>query len=261
VFDRNKEQLQQPSEIEKELLLLFPQPNELVIFDIGACGAEDSIKYSRLFPDATIFSFEPLPENVQLAKKNLADYNIQNVHLINKALSDKNGTFDFFVSSGRPMDAPDDDWDYGNKSSSLLPPDKHTEVVNFIQFNNTISVNSTTLDEFCKNNRIDRIDFIHMDVQGAELMVLKGAVASLNFIKAIWLEVSTIHLYREQALADDIEKFMRKNGFVMVKDCLYGVSGDRMYVSKKFFPHHRKLFPVWTRRKTFLRRVLRKAGF
>jgi hypothetical protein len=100
-----------------------------------------------------------------------------------------------------------------------------------------------------------------MDVQGAELMVLTGATASLNFIKSIWLEVSAVHLYKGQPLADDIEKFMRKKGFVMVKDCLYGICGDRLYVSKQFFPNHRKLFPVWTRRKTFLRRVLRKAGF
>lgn len=260
MIDRNQF-ISQPVEIEKELRLLFPGQQDLVIFDIGACGAEDSIRYSLLFPGSVIYSFEPLQQNIALAKNNLADYNIQNVHLINTALSDKKGTVDFFVSSGRPADAPDNDWDYGNKSSSLLPPERHTEIIDFIRFNTTISVNSTTLDEFCKENKIGKIDFIHMDVQGAEGMVLKGAAASLHFIKAIWLEVSTIYLYREQALADAVEKFMRASGFVMVKDCLYGISGDRLYVSKKFFPHHRKLFPVWTRRKTLLRRLLRKAGF
>lgn len=260
VFDRNQA-IRQLSEIDKELHLLFPGIRDMVIFDIGACEAEETIKYSRLFPGSTIFSFEPLPQNVILSKKNLTDNNIQNVHFINKAVSDKKGKSDFYVSSGQPDDMPESNWDYGNKSSSLLPPDKHTALIGFIRFNNTITVDTITLDNFCKENEIRRIDFIHMDVQGAELMVLNGAVISLNFIKAIWLEVSTIHLYKEQALANDIEKFMRRRGFVMVKDCLYGVSGERLYISKKFFPGHRKLFPVWTRRKTLLRRILRKAGF
>jgi FkbM family methyltransferase len=260
VFER-KQAIEQPSQIEKELRLLFPRPEGLVIFDIGACEAEDSIKYSRLFPDSVIFSFEPLPQNVAGAKKNLNDYNVHNVRFVNKALSDKKGTAELFVSSGQPDDMPESDWDYGNKSSSLLSPDNVGIVAGFIKFNKKISVETTTLDVFCSENRIRKIDFIHMDVQGAELIVLTGASGSLNFIKAIWLEVSTVQLYKGQPLADDIEKFMHSNDFIMVKDCLYGICGDRLYISKQFFPNHRSLFPVWTRRKTFLRRVLRKAGF
>jgi FkbM family methyltransferase len=260
VFDRNQF-IRQPVLIEKELRLLFPRPNGLVIFDIGACEAEDSIRYSLLFPESVIFSFEPLPQNVVLAKKYLYEYNVQNVHLINKALSDKKGRSDFFVSSGTPDDVPESDWDYGNKSGSLLYPDKAGEVSGFLKFNQTINIETTTLDCFCSEKGISRIDFIHLDVQGAELMVLTGAAASLKFIKALWIEVSTIHFYKDQSLANDIEKFMRENDFVMIRDCLYGISGDRLYVSKQFFPDHQKLFPVWTRRKTFLRRILRKAGF
>jgi FkbM family methyltransferase len=259
VPDRNQF-IHQPVEIEKELRLLFPDGSDLVIFDIGACEAEDSIRYSRFFPKSVIYSFEPLPQNVERAKKNLGNYSVQNVHLINKALSDKKGWSDFFVSSGQPADA-DEDWDFGNKSSSLLYPGKAIEVTGFIKFNENIKVETTTLDSFCNENRIKKIDFIHMDVQGAEMMVLKGASNSLKFIKSIWLEVSTVHLYKEQALAEDIDLFMQRNNFIMVKDCLYGISGDRLYVSKHFFPNHKKLFPVWTRRKSFLRTSLRKLGF
>jgi FkbM family methyltransferase len=260
MVDRKK-YIDEPLPAERELKLLFREDRPLLIVEAGACEGEDTIKYSRLFPGSEIYAFEPLPYNIDIARENFKKYGIDRIKLVGKALSDKTGTAKFFVSSGHPSGTPETDWDYGNKSSSLLPPDKHSAVSDFIAFNESIIVETITLDKFCKENKIDKIDLIHMDVQGAELMVLKGAADSLNFIKAIWMEVSTVPLYKGQPLAENIEKFMGDNGFIMVKDCLYGISGDRLYVSKQFFPDHQKLFPVWTRRKTFLRRILRKAGF
>jgi FkbM family methyltransferase len=200
-----------------------------------------------------------LPYNIDIAKKNFKKNDIYNIKLIGKALSDKIGSAQFYVSRGNPAGIKDD-WDYGNKSSSLLHPAKHKEVSAFIIFDRTVTVETITLDKFCKENNIRSIDFIHMDVQGAELRVLQGALNSLRFIKAIWLEVSTIELYKDQPLAGDIETFMSDNGFAMVRDCLYGISGERLYISKAFFPGYRRLFPAWTRRRSFLRKVLRKAG-
>ena len=253
--------MEEPLPLEKELKILFPGNKPLLILEAGACEGEDSIRYGRLFPSSQIYAFEPMPGNIDIAKENFKKYNIQNVTLIEKALSDKNGSAQFFVSGGNPPGITGQDWDYGNKSSSLLYPARHTEIAEFIRFDQTIIVGTITLDEFCKENKIAGIDFIHMDVQGAEGMVLRGAVNSLPFTKAIWLEVSTIDLYKDQALAENIEGFMYNNGFIMIKDCLYGISGERFYISKAFYPEHRRLFPVWTRRRSFLRKVLRKAGF
>ena len=252
--------LQQPLPIEKELKTMFPGKKPLLMIEIGACEGEDTIKYARLFPAAGIYAFEPLRSNIELAGKNFERNNIHNVSLIGKAISDKSGSAPFHVSSGNPADA-EPDWNYGNKSSSLLYPEKHTTISDFIKFDHSTTVETITLDEFCKQNDIRLIDFIHMDVQGAELKVLRGAANSLRSIKAIWLEVSTVDLYKDQPLADEIDSFMQQHGFVMVKDCLYGISGERLYISKAFFPKYRRLFPAWTRRRSFLRKVLRKAGF
>jgi FkbM family methyltransferase len=252
--------MSEPLPVEKELKSLFPGNATITIFDIGACEAEDSIKYSRLFPASTIYAFEPLAANVRLANANVKNYNITNVRLVEKALSDKNGPEKFYVSSGHPADAGRVDWDFGNKSSSLLEPGKHQEFADFIKFETVVNVETTRLDSFCQQNNISVIDFIHMDVQGAELMILHGAGAMIRSIKAIWLEVSTVDLFKGQPLAGDIEKFMTANGFVMVRDCLYGISGDRLYVSKVHVPKYRRIFPRWTRRRSLLRKVLRKAG-
>jgi FkbM family methyltransferase len=239
-FDRT-DYIKQPSPIEKELKILFKQNEALTIFEIGACEGEDSIRYSRLFPSSKVHAFEPLPNNIKLIESNLIKYGIKNVSYYNIALSSVNGSAEFYVSQGRPDGLPETDWDFGNKSSSLLPPDKHKDLAAFIEFKDKITVQTLTLESFCKNNKISIIDFIHMDVQGAELMVLQGAGEFLSSIKVIWLEVSKIHVYKNQPLADDISEFMMEHNFVLAKDCVDGLQGDHLYISKSFFPNYKQV--------------------
>lgn len=89
-FDRAN-YINSPSPIEDELKILFRQHAPLVIFEIGACEGEDSIKNARLFPNASIFSFEPLPENIELIHKNFMEYEIKNASYYNLALSSSDG--------------------------------------------------------------------------------------------------------------------------------------------------------------------------
>lgn len=234
LYDRSN-YINQPVSIEKELNFLFNTDETITIFEIGACEGEDSVKYARLFPNATIYAFEPLPNNVKLIDNNFREYGLKNASYYNLALSSENGTATFYVSSGSPADAENSDWDYGNKSSSLLPPAKHLETANFIHFDDKIEVETMTLKSFCSAKKIKQIDFIHMDVQGAELMVLEGAEDFISSIKAIWLEVSKVDLYKDQPLVDDVKKFMEDNNFVLIKDSLIGIQGDQLYISKQFY--------------------------
>jgi FkbM family methyltransferase len=234
IYDRSN-YINEPVPIEKELKRLLKTKGNLVVFDVGACEGEESIKYSRLFPNANIYSFEPLPENITLIRNNFRNYEVKNASYYNKAVSSKNGVTDFFVSSGQPENAAKSDWDYGNKSSSLLQPDKHLEVASFIKFETRIKVETITLKSFCTENNIPSIDFLHMDVQGAELMVLEGAQDFISAIKVIWLEVSKIEFYKQQPLVEDIQKFMKANHFFLLKDALNSIQGDRLYISKLHF--------------------------
>lgn len=257
-LDRS-EYINQPIPIEKELNILFKKNEAITIFEIGACEGEDSIRYSRLFPNSKIYAFEPLPNNIKLIENNLAKYNIRNVHYLNVALSSENGTAEFYVSQGRPADAPETDWDYGNKSSSLLPPDKHKDLAAFIEFKEKIIVQTLTLNSFCKSKNIKVIDFIHMDVQGAELMVLQGAGEFLNSIKCVWLEVSKIHMYKNQPLADEVYNFMDEHNFVLAKDCVDDLQGDQLYISKKFYKNYKQLISeLGPKQTSILSKILKK---
>jgi len=233
-FDRNQ-YINSDSPLKSKLLRLFKSSNNLTILDIGACEGEESIRYSRIFPNSKIYAFEPLPSNQKLIKEHIKKYDVDNVELVPFAVSNKKGASHFYVSSGHPKEQTNDlDWDFGNKSSSLLKPNINNNP-DWLDFNKKIDVETITLNDFIIDRQLKEIDFIHMDVQGAELKVLNGARDHLKNMKAIWLEVSNVELYKNQPLTSDVEIFMKSKGFTMIKSVFEGNFGDQFYVNKRYY--------------------------
>lgn len=223
--------IKQPLPFEKEIDNIFKPDQPLIIFEIGSCEGEDSIRLKQKFPNAAIYTFEPLPGNIKKIKKNFKRYGLPGDKVFQIALGDSNGTAEFHVSSGHPEDLPKTkDWDYGNKSSSLLPPKMTLKTHKWLKFNKKIKVKTQRLDSFCAEHNINHIDFAFIDVQGAELMVLQGAGNFLKKVKAIWMEVEAVELYAGQPLKNDVETFMAEQGFRKVKDTVDNISGDQLYV-------------------------------
>jgi FkbM family methyltransferase len=91
------------SPIKKDLLRLFMPDDKITILDIGSCEeGEESIRYSRIFPLASIYVFEPLPENQKLLLDNIKKYQPNNIELVPVAASDEDGSTQFHFSSGHP---------------------------------------------------------------------------------------------------------------------------------------------------------------
>lgn len=213
---------------------IFSYQGKIVVFDIGACEGTNAIRYAKMFPNSTIYAIEPLPNNVQHIKSNIARYNTSNVQCVEACFSEQAGISEFFVSSGTPLKDKTADWDFGNKASSLFPPDQSLSIFPWLRFNEKIEVRTTTLDVFCAANAINRIHFMHMDVQGAELLVLKGADFMLKNTYCIWLEVENIALYKGQPLKKDVEEFLNKHNFTKLLDKVGGGSGDQFWVNNAF---------------------------
>lgn len=232
-----------PIEFEDDLLATYDRQEQIVILDIGACEGEDSIRYAKLFPRAEVWAFEPVPENFKKAFFNLVKYGASNVRLFQEALGQRIGTSLFYVSSGRPKhcEEEDGDWDYGNKSSSLLPP-AHAlkEHYDWLSFDKVIEVSTTTLKAFCESHGIKRIDIMHIDVQGAELMVLEGAGNFLRDTGLVRIEVEAVMLYRNQPLKNEVESFMKQQGFLKLRDTTGTVSGDQLYLNKRRWSQHKQ---------------------
>jgi FkbM family methyltransferase len=107
-----------------------------------------------------------------------------------------------------------------------------------------IEVQVRTLDEFCRENAIEHVDILKLDIQGGELMALRGAqkLLGIGAIDLVFLEVSFTESYEGSALFFDVYRFLHEAGFVLfgIYNCLYGkrnlavIEGDAVFVRKGF---------------------------
>lgn len=105
------------------------------------------------------------------------------------------------------------------ESASLYPPNeeairRHPELWRH-EPRGTTTVATTTLDEWAQRTQSAPIDLLKIDVQGAELDVLRGAEAGLTSVRALELEVEFQQLYVGQPLFGDVDAFLRERGFVL----------------------------------------------
>lgn len=105
--------------------------------------------------------------------------------------------------------------------SSLLEPETRiAEIYNAMDVmrpQNTIGVETMTLDRFTRDNNISDIDFIKIDVQGAELDIFQASVDTLKSVLTIVTEVEFIKLYKDQPLFGDVDRFLASQGFMFNK--------------------------------------------
>lgn len=166
---------------------------KFLIFDIGANVGQSIDAFRKVFPDSNIVSFEPNQEIFNLLKKNWGG--VDSVSLHQFAVSSKSGICKFHVTN-----VPE--------ASSLLVPDPKLmklSVENKYGFKE-VNVDCITLDKFCNINKIKHIDLLKIDVQGAELEVLKGAVSLLESqsVDVIFVEVNFAETYTGQVDLKDL---------------------------------------------------------
>lgn len=217
---------------EKLLPHFFERDAELVIFDVGSCDGASAIRYQNIFNNASLFAFEPVPSNYSIIKEKLKEIPNNQIEVFEIALSDQVGTHQMFVSSNR--NHAQSQISAAGQSSSLLAPDKHLELYPWCSFENSLQVQTNTIRNFCLERNIKQIDFLHLDVQGAELMVLSGANDFIKNIKCIWVEVEHVQLYKNQPLRDEVENFLIKNNFILLHFRVGGYSGDQFWVRTEF---------------------------
>jgi len=105
--------------------------------------------------------------------------------------------------------------------SSLYPPNepylaRFVGLPSLINLDFSFEIDTTTLDVFCQEEKINEIDFLQIDVQGADLDVLEGAKNILSCGNlAIQVEVEFSHLYTNQPLFADVDAFLRNHGFTL----------------------------------------------
>ena len=156
-----------------------------VFFDIGSNIGIFSFLLSLQNEKTHIFAFEPEPVALNCLRSTFAATKLKNnVHIESIALSDSNGFADFFVDSA-------------NHGGHSLNSNSISDEGNAIS--KSIRVASETLDSYVNRKQISKIDFIKMDVQRHEGMVLKGASSVIQKMRPTIL----MECYFAELLADN----------------------------------------------------------
>jgi len=119
------------------------------------------------------------------------------------------------------------------QSSSVLEFGTHSQEHPTCVYIDKILQKTITVDSFFERNNIDssKFNFWNFDIQGAELMALKGASKSIQHAKALYLEVNEKELYKNCGLITDIDAFLLQYNFkrVLTNMTCHGW-GDALYV-------------------------------
>lgn len=119
------------------------------------------------------------------------------------------------------------------QSSSILEFQTHAYQHPEVRFVSSSIEKTTTIDTFFSRNNLDasKYNFWNFDIQGAELLALKGASNSIQYADAIYLEVNEEYLYKDCALIGEIDTFLNAKGFIRVHTVMTQWKwGDALYV-------------------------------
>jgi FkbM family methyltransferase len=171
--------------------------NPSILIEIGAHFGTETLKFRNILPKCRIISFEPDPRNIKL----LRDQKIDEICTLEElAVSNNNGLAEFHLSSGDCKSWASDpilranDW---SASSSLKKPKEHLDVHRWVHFEQSIKVKSIRLDDYIPiKDKV--VDFIWMDVQGAEDLVLEGAKKTIERTRYIYTEYNNKEMYEGQ---------------------------------------------------------------
>ncbi len=150
-------------------------PENAQIVDIGANIGLSAMFFSSLLPKAKILALEPSGRNFRYLDQNLRQNNLSTIETRQVAASNEIGIL-------RLHEEPD----FG--AGSYVVSEQHSAGVNA----SPIEVQAKPLDQIVAEERLERIDFIKIDVEGSELDVLNGMQETLRRFKPIiFMEINT----------------------------------------------------------------------
>ena len=169
-----------------------------IIIDGGANNGEYSALFAKYSPDSKIYSFEPVEATFDLLLKNTE--NFKNVYHFQKGLYKENCS----------------------KEINIFNAHTHSSIVDIqgLHYNatNKVSIDLIKGDDFVKEQNINQIDFLKIDIEGAEYDALLGfeETIKLGKIRAIQFEYGYINITTKKLLID-FYLFFEKYGYVLGK--------------------------------------------
>lgn len=161
------------------------------IFDVGANVGQSAHKFRGAFPKASIFCFEPVQSQFQELQNSVAsDPHIKCFQL---ALGSTPGKGNIYLTDH-------------STTSSLIKPEYSR---------GSEEVQISTIESFCMEHGVERIDLLKVDTEGFDLEVLKGAASLLSSdcVTFVLVEVGFHPGDERHVLFDHIREFLMSYGF------------------------------------------------
>lgn len=175
-----------------------------IIFDVGANMGNMALRFAKLAPQGHVYAFEPTTYAFAKLKANL---------LLNPDLAKRIVPVQTFVSDAtadEPHLTAYSSWKIDRSHQPAHP--LHGGIKQSAD-----GIPSITLDDFCRQRNINRIDLIKIDTEGHELRVMKGARETLRcFLPLVIFELGLYVLKEQQEKIEDYFDFLTSLGYVWV---------------------------------------------
>ncbi len=182
-------------------------PYNPVVVEIGAYTGEGTMGLAQSYPYGTIFAFEPHPK----AYSQLADNvrSLKNVSVINLAVNTFNG------------------------SANLWGDDARASLLNLENAESGINVPCVVLDEWCKSNGINHIDFLRIDAGGLEWLIIQSSPNILKTVLALSTKTYLSPSRGHRISFTLLKAVLEHQGFTMLSHWYEeGKEGEAMFIRK-----------------------------
>lgn len=194
------------------------------ILHIGANWGDETSAYIYLYRNTlrSITYIECIPHIARGLKDKMEVLSGQTgmpIHVVEALVSDiSNVSCKFHIASNN------------GASSSMFEPNSKEWMWDYVNFPAAIDLTTTTCDALALNGQLPKVyDSLVLDVQGAELNVLKGMKSLLPHIKQIITEYSTREFYKGGVLFDELHSFLVSQGF-RLENPPFDVHGDVYFI-------------------------------
>lgn len=197
------------------------------VIHIGASEGQEAEMYYKCGVERSIW-IEAIPEVYEKLRANVLKY--PHTWFFNACVGEEDGReVEFNISSN------------DGQSSSYLNFKLHSEFhpdVTFVEKRRmkTVRMDSLlrgTFNDGPARTYLDSFDFLNIDLQGCELLALRGMGDLMNNIKYAYIEVNQGELYENCALVDQIDQFLEQYGLVRVETkWTKNLWGDAFYIKK-----------------------------
>jgi FkbM family methyltransferase len=183
------------------------------IMEIGSMNGADALYLKSQYPNSNVFCIEGLPDNYNNFLKDL-----ETITPINAVIADYDGEITYHQKNINGIHSIFDRGEYFGTTK--------------------LNLKCFTMKSICENYKIDSLDMVKIDVEGATFEIFKSMGDMLNTIKIMHIETEDYEFFKNQKLHNVVADFLTANGFTLIdityEDFNVGNQYDSVWINNQY---------------------------